>query len=202
MQILNILLSEWDLFDKVNDKFFIRLGIDLLCMTILVRFVYFPIYKKKDFFFTFFLFNIIIFIVTFFLTKSDMSTGAAFGLFAVFSILRYRTENISTKDMTYLFLCIAIGLIGSVSKMSYPEQFFINSVMILVAFVLDGNLFLKSEMVKMIDYENIELIRPENKALLLEDLKKRTGLNVHDTELLKIDFVRDMAIMKIYYYEK
>ena len=192
---------ELELFDKLNDKFFIRLLIDVVAMIVLIRFVYFPIYKKKDFFFTFFMFNIIIFILTYLLNKVDISMGAAFGLFAVFSLLRYRTENISTKAMTYLFITIALGLITSVSKGTYFEVILINVIVIAFIFALDGNLLLKNELVQFIQYENIENIRPENHALLLEDMKKRTGLNIHKITVSKVDFLRDTAVIKIYYYE-
>src|ERR1043165_2072258 len=113
---MNDLFSNIEFFDKLSDKFFWRLLIDLLSITVLVRFIYFRIYRKKDYLFTFYLFNIIIYIITYLLNKVDLSMGAAFGLFAVFSMLRYRTEGITIKDMTYLFLVIAIGLINAIIK--------------------------------------------------------------------------------------
>ena len=105
---MNETMNPIELFDKLSDKFFLRLLIDVISMFVLVRLIYFRIYKKKDYLFTFFLFNIIIFIITYLLNKVDMSMGAAFGLFAVFSMLRYRTEGLTTKDMTYLFIVIAL----------------------------------------------------------------------------------------------
>ena len=101
---------------KTLSKFGARILIDLASVFILIRFVYYPIYKHRELFFTFFIFNIIIFLICFLLNKVELSMGAAFGLFAVFSMLRYRTEDISIKDMTYLFLVIAIGLIAAVTK--------------------------------------------------------------------------------------
>ena len=127
--------------------------------------------------------------------------GAAFGLFAVFSLLRYRTENISAKDMTYLFITIALGLITSVSKGTYFEISLINIIVIACVFALDGNLLLKNELVQFVQYEHIENIKPENHAVLLDDLKKRTGLNIHKITVSKVDFLRDTAVIKIYYYE-
>ncbi len=165
---MNDAMNQFELFDKLSDKFFWRLLIDVLSMVVLVRFIYFRIYKKKDYLFTFFLFNIIIFIITYLMNKVDMSLGAAFGLFAVFSMLRYRTEGISTKDMTYLFIVIAIGLICAVSKGTYFE---------------------------------LSLIKPENYNALIDDLKKRTGLNIHRASVNRIDFLKDIAVVKIYYYE-
>ena len=194
-------VSTFELFDKLSDKFFWRLAIDVVTMVVLVRLIYFRIYKKKDYLFTFFLFNIIIFVITYLLNKVDMSMGAAFGLFAVFSMLRYRTEGITTKDMTYLFIVIAIGLICAVSKATYFELGLINIILIGFTYALDGNWLVKNELVKTVQYENIELIKPQNYAALMEDLRNRTGLQIHRISIYKIDFLKDVAIVKIYYYE-
>lgn len=128
--------------------------------------------------------------------------GAAFGLFAVFSLLRYRTEDISAKDMTYLFAVIAIGLICAVNKGTFIETAAINAIILIVAYTLDGNLFIKNEFSQKIQYENIEQIRPENRLVLIEELKKRTGLNIHKVSVGKIDFLRDTALVTVYYYGK
>lgn len=198
---MNDLANSIELFDKLSDKFFIRLLIDFAAMLVLVGFIYYRIHKKKDFIFTFYLFNIIIFVITYLLNKVDMSMGAAFGLFAVFSILRLRTEGLTTKDMTYLFVTIAIGLIAAVSKTTYFELSVINLIIIGFTYALDGNLFMRNELVRSIQYENIELIKPEHKEAFLEDLRKRTGLNIHRVSITKIDFLKDIAVVKAYYYE-
>ena len=125
--------------------------------------------------------------------------GAAFGLFAVFSMLRYRTEDISMKNMTYLFLCIALGLINAVSKGDW-EPILICLIILIITFLLDSGIIFKKEYVKIIQYENIELILPENNSLLIEDLKKRTGLNIHRVEIGDINFLRDLTIIRVYYY--
>jgi len=188
--------------DRFNMAFFMRLLIDIISMLILIRCIYYPVYRKREYFFTFFMFNITIFIISFLLNaKSGFSTGAAFGLFVVFSLLRYRTEDISARDMTYLFTVIALGLISSVNRGNVVEILIINGVILAVAFVLDGNVLMKTEFVKNIQYENIELIRPENHTALMEDLKRRTGLNIHKITIGRVDFTRDTAIIKIYYYE-
>lgn len=201
MQLLDVTIGGLELFDKIGAKFFIRLAIDFVTVLILIRFIYYPIYKKKDFFFTFFLFNIVIFIITYLLNKVDLSMGAAFGLFAVFSLLRYRTEDISAKDMTYLFIVIALGLVTSVSKGTYFETAVINLIILFGAYFLDGNFFMKNEHSQSVVYENIEMIKPENKELLIEELKKRTGLKIHKVSIGKLDFLRDTAMVKIYYYD-
>lgn len=189
-------------FDKFNTAFFMRLLIDILSMIILIRLIYYPVYRRSDHLFTFYMFNITIFIIATLLSgKSAFSTGAAFGLFAVFSLLRYRTEDISARDMTYLFTVIALGLMTSVNKGTIVELCIINSIILAAAFALDGNVLMKTEFVKTVQYENIELIKPERHAELMEDLQKRTGLKIHKISIGRVDFLRDTATVKIYYYE-
>jgi len=194
--------NTWTLFDHLSIKFFMRLGIDILSVFILIRFIYFPTYKTKEYFFTFFILNIIIFLVTYLMNKSDMSMGVAFGLFAVFGILRFRTEDISIKDMTYLFLVIAIGMINAISKGGWDELSLINIIILIFPYLLETNILMKKEEGKVIQYENIEMIKPENHEKLIEDLKNRTGLEVHRFSITKVDFLRDTATIRIYYYEK
>lgn len=193
---------------KMSSKLLFRLLIDIASVFILIRLVYYPIYKHRDLFFTFFIFNLIIFFVSFLLNKVDISMGAAFGLFAVFSMLRYRTEDISIKDMTYLFLVIAIGLIAAVTKLKntddYIEYIFIgiiNAIILLITYLLESNILMKKELVKVVLYENIELIKADKKDELLLDLKNRTGFNIHRYSIQKIDFLKDSAQIKIYYYQ-
>lgn len=134
--------------------------------------------------------------------------GAAFGLFAVFSMLRYRTEDVSIKDMTYLFIVIAMGLIASVVKIKGASEKFeliflaiVNLAVLLIAFLLEGKLLIKTESSGLLIYENIELIHKDKANEMLEDIKNRTGLKVHRFSIQKIDFLKDSATLKIYYYE-
>jgi hypothetical protein len=134
--------------------------------------------------------------------------GAAFGLFAVFSMLRYRTENISIKDMTYLFLTIAIGLVCAVTKIKgAPDSFeyvfllAINAVILMITYILESRIFSKKEMIKTIVYENIELIQSNRQDELLADIRSRTGINVHRVSIQKINFLKDSAEIRIYYYD-
>lgn len=193
--------------DRFDLSFFLRLAINILSMVVLIRLIYYPVYKRSDQLFTFYMFNIAIFIITFVLNtgakdkSGGFSMGAAFGLFAVFSLLRYRTEDISARDMTYLFTVIALGLISSVNKGTMLEILVINCIIVLAAWMLDGNILMKTEFVKTVQYENIELIRPENHGQLIEDLRKRTGLNIHKVSVGRVDFLKDTASVKIYYYE-
>jgi hypothetical protein len=203
-----IVATGMDAMQKISGKLFFRLAIDLVSVIILIRFVYFPVYKKREFYLTFFIFNIVIFLLSFLLNKVDLSLGAAFGLFAVFSMLRYRTENISIKDMTYLFLVIAVGLINAITKIKFADDQYeyaflgiINTVILILAFLLESKLFFKKEGIKLIVYEKIELVNATNHAQLIEDIKTRTGLNVYKVSIIKIDFLNDSAQIKIYYYE-
>ena len=184
---------------QIDINFFIDLLIDILSVVIIVVLVYYPNYHKRDMFFTYFLFNIAIFLLTFLLNEVKMSMGAAFGLFAVFSMLRYRTEGISMKDMTYLFIVIAIGLVGAI-RLEYYELAIINGILIIATFMLDGNLLIKREFSKRIQYEKIEMIKTENHEALINDLRERTGLNIHRISITKIDFRHDVAVIDIYFF--
>lgn len=193
--------STFELFDKLGNKFFLRLLVDLVTVIILIRFVYLPNNRRREKIFTFMLFNVIIFLITYLLNKVEMSMGAAFGLFAVFAMLRYRTEDISTKDMTYLFLSIAIGLLNAVSKGNLDELILINVILLMVTFLLESNWIFKKEVAKMIWYEKIELIGPEHRAEMKADLELRLGLKINRIEVNKVDLLRDAAQVFIFYYE-
>lgn len=193
--------ASFELFEKLSSKFFIRLFIDLASVFVLIRLIFYRNYKKADQYLTFFAFNLVIFLITYLLNKVEMSMGAAFGLFAVFSMLRYRTESISTKDMTYLFLVIAIGLLSAISKGGWDELALLNGIILLLTFLLESNWLIKKEFTKMIQYEKVELILPEKRKELIQDLKNRTGLNIHRVEIQEIDFLKDATRMIVYYYE-
>ncbi len=203
-----IVTSGLDAVLKMASKISWRLVIDISSVIILIRFIYYPIYKHRDLFFTFFIFNLIIFLISFLLNKVELSMGAAFGLFAVFSMLRYRTEDISIKDMTYLFLVIALGLVSAVIKVKNADDIFenmflifINGIVLLITYLLESSILMKKETMKQLTYENIELIKPERREDLIADLKTRTGINIHRLSIHKIDFLKDSAVIKIYYYE-
>lgn len=190
---------EW--FNKLPEKFFIRLLIDVLTTTILVRFIYFRNYRRTDLFLTFFGFNLVIFLITYLLNKVQMSMGAAFGLFAVFSMLRYRTEGLSAKDMTYLFIVISMGLISAIIKGSWDELGLVNGMVLLSVWLLEGNLLMKRELTKSVQYDRIELILPERREELLQDLQARTGLDIHRVDIQAVDFLKDSALIMIFYYQ-
>ena len=185
---------------QINWVFFANLAIDISAVLVLIFLVYFPTYKNQDYIFTFMVFNLVIFILTYVLNEVKISMGAAFGLFAVFSMLRYRTAGISIKDMTYLFIVIAMGLVGAI-RLEFYELMILDALIISFAWLLECKWILRRELSQNIEYENIELIVPEKRAQLIEDLKERTGLKIHRVVIRRINFLRDTAEIRAYFYE-
>jgi hypothetical protein len=184
----------------ISTDLLIRFGINIISVLILVRFVYYKYYKKSDLFLSFFGFNLVIFLISFLLNKVNMTMGAAFGLFAVFSILRIRTEGINTKDMTYLFMAISIGLISAVSVGSWVELMFINIIIVVAVILIDGGLLMKKEVSQIVEYDNLDLLSPERRPELYADVQRRTGLKIHRIETVSIDFLKDSATFYVFYY--
>ena len=184
----------------IDDKFFISLGINLATMILIITLIYYPNDKKMDYIFTFVIFNLIIFLLTFVLKYVKLSMGSVFGMFAVFSMLRYRTAGLSVRDMTYLFIFIAIGLMSAI-QLDYYKLIIIHAIILSAAFLLDGKFFFKKERCKRIQYEKIDLIKPEKKEELMTDLSNRTGLKIHRIILGRINFLKDTASIKVYYYD-
>ena len=186
----------------LNSQLLLRFSINLVFAIILIRGIYYTYYKRSDLFLTYFSFNSIIFFVAYMLNKVELSTGSAFGLFAVFSILRYRTEGISAKDLTYLFLNIAIGLLTAISTGNYLEISIICMLILMITFFLESNMLIKKENSKIIYYDDINLIHENLKIALLEDLKIRTGLSIKRFTINEIDFLKDCCTITIYYTEQ
>jgi hypothetical protein len=186
---------------KIDSTFFVNLGINLLGVILIILLVYYPNYKKMDTIFTFLMFNIVIFLLTFVLNEVKMSMGAAFGLFAIFSMLRYRTASINTKEMTYLFIFIAMGLISAI-RLQPGELGVIIGIVFLSTLILDTGLILRKESSNEMRYEKVDMIRPEKREALLAELSERTGVNVHRISIQKIDYLRDTVMLIYYYYEK
>jgi hypothetical protein len=191
-----------ELFNKLTEKFFLRLAFDFLTVFVLIRFIYYPTHRKREYFYTFFMFNLIIFLITFLLNKVEFSLGAAFGLFAVFTMLRYRTEGISMNDMTYLFTVIALGLINAVSKGSWDELLLLNCLILAFTLFLDSSLFFKPEESKTIIYDNLDIIKPERRPELIRQLEEKTGLTIKRITVDKLNLLSESAIITIYYLEK
>ena len=184
----------------INDQFAVNLLINFLTILAIIVFIYNRNYHKSELLFTFFAFNLVIFLLTFVMNHVKLSMGAAFGLFAVFSMLRYRTEGISPKDMTYLFIVIAVGLICAI-KLDTISLAIVCSLLVLTTWLLDGNVIFKRQFSKSIRYDNITLITPAKNAELIADLKVRTGLNIYKVTVDKIDFLKDVAMLEVFYHD-
>ena len=192
-----------DLYDSKDlVKLLFKFSIDLLFLFIIVRVIYYRIKDEKDYVFTFFMFNILTFFICYLLRKVPMEMGFALGLFAVFGILRYRTEAIPIRQMTYLFIVIGLSMINSLANksISWLEILLANAIITIITYLIDRVWFSTIELTKTILYEKIELIKPENEQELIEDLKQRTGLQIVAVKIDKVDFLRDTAQIKIYYH--
>ena len=181
----------------------IRFGFNLSIAFIIIKLIYYRNHTNNDFVFTYFMFNSLIFFFAFLLGNITINIGFAFGLFAVFAILRYRTDPIPIKEMTYLFIVITIGVINALSgaEVSYGELLFTNMALVGLTYFLE-TYWRKNLLVRItIEYEKIENIKPEKRDTLLADLKERTGLNIQSLEFRRINFLRDTARIRIYYKE-
>lgn len=197
MELYGIAFFDLEDFSKLLFKF----GINFIFLIIIVRLIYYKMKDDKDYVFTFIMFNILTFFICFLLRKVPMQMGFALGLFAVFGILRYRTEAIPIRQMTYLFIVIGISMINALSNKSISifELIFTNSFITLITYLIDRVWFQSIEESKNILYEKIDLIKPENQEDLIQDLKERTGLPIHAVKIVKIDFLRDTASITIFY---
>ncbi len=192
-----------DIYDSKDlIKLLFKFSIDLFFLFLIVRVIYYRTKDEKDYVFTFFMFNILTFFICFLLRKVPMEMGFALGLFAVFGILRYRTEAIPIRQMTYLFIVIGLSMINSLANksISWMEILLANSIITIITYLIDRVWFSTIEQTKSILYEKIDLIKPENEQNLIEDLKLRTGLNITSVKIEKVDFLRDTAQITIYYH--
>jgi len=192
------------IFDKEDFwKLIIKGFFNLLIVLVIVRYIYYPVTRNKDYLFTYLLISLTVFLLCVLLDNVKLELGFALGLFAIFGIIRYRTDPIPIKEMTYLFLVIGISVVNALAnkKISYAELVFANLLLVFVTFGMERLWLLKPELRKNIIYEKIELIVPEKKAELIADLKERTGINVIRVEVRRIDFLKDTANLRIFYYE-
>jgi hypothetical protein len=176
-------------------------GLNLAIVIIIVRFIYYPQQRDKNYVFTLITFNTIVFFVMGLLNNANIGVGVGFGLFAIFSILRYRTDTIPIREMTYLFVLIALPVLNSVLLTSavYAEFAVVNLATIAILFVLEKGWGFQYEARKTIVYERIEMVRPENWSLMLDDLRARTGLPIKRVEIGRLNFLRDSAEITIFY---
>ncbi len=182
-------------------ELFIRLAFNLLVSFIVVQYMYARNSRRKDFYFSFLAVGTIVFLLSFLLNSVKLELGFALGLFAIFGIIRYRTDAIPIKEMTYLFVVIGISVINALAnkKVSYTELIFTNAVIVVGLYILEKRLMLKQEgSIRMI-YEKIENIHADKKDILLDDLRARTGINIKRYEITKIDFLKDIADITLYF---
>ena len=196
MEFLDIPLFDDDFF-----KMMFRFCINLTTTTIIIKYLYYNKTKKKDYLFTFYMISIIVFFLCFTLKKYELDIGMALGLFAIFGIIRYRTDAIEIKDMTFLFVVIGMSVINSLAnkKMSYSEIIAANAVIIIAIALMESFRFFGNELSKKVIYEKIENIKPENYDLLKRDLEERMGLNISRININDVNFLKDTALITIYY---
>jgi hypothetical protein len=192
----------FQLFSNDAIVLLVRLAVNMTFLTILIRYLYYPKTKRKDYLFTYYLIGTITFFLCFGLKKLDIDTGMGLGLFAIFGIIRYRTDAIEIKEMTYLFLIIGISVVNSLAsnQISLAEMAIINLTVIFLTYGLENLWLVKHETRKTINYERIDLIVPEKYEEMKADLEKRTGLALNRFEVGKIDFLSDTAQVRIFYY--
>ena len=178
-------------------------AVNLLVALIIVRFIYYPANQSKNYVFTYLAFNTVIYFVMSFLASAELSVGVGFGLFAIFSVLRYRTKTMSTREMTYLFIIIALPVMNSMLMRGdeWITLLSVNAIVAVVLFVLEHEWGFHYESSQSIKYERIDLIRPDQRALLLEDLRQRTGLPIKRVEISRINFLNETAEMQVFYDE-
>ena len=196
----NMIGLQW--FDEDFYLLLIRLCVNVVFITILIRFLYYAKTKRKDYLFTYYLIGTITFFLCFGLKKLDIDTGMGLGLFAIFGIIRYRTDAIEIKEMTYLFLIIGLSVVNALAsnQLSIAEMALINVFMVVLTYILEFLWLMKHETRKTINYERIDLITPDKAPIMKKDIEERTGLAINRFEIGKIDFLNDTAQVRIFYY--
>jgi hypothetical protein len=196
----NVIGLQW--FDEDFYLLLIRLCVNVVFITILIRFLYYAKTKRKDYLFTYYLIGTITFFLCFGLKKLDIDTGMGLGLFAIFGIIRYRTDAIEIKEMTYLFLIIGLSVVNALAsnQLSIAEMALINVFMVVLTYILEFLWLMKHETRKTINYERIDLITPDKASEMKRDIETRTGLSINRFEIGKIDFLNDTAQVRIFYY--
>ena len=182
-------------------SFLLSFAFNFLVAFLVVRFIYYPSTHNKRYIFTFLAFNTLIYFVLSFMNSIEIGIGVGFGLFAIFSILRYRTDPIPIREMTYLFIIAALPVMNSAGSNSevWWQLVAANGIILVILWVLEKEWGFHYEATKRITYERIELLHPDRRAELLEDLETRTGLQIKRISIGKVDFLRDTASIVIYY---
>ena len=182
-------------------SFLISFLFNFVVAVVIVRFIYYPSTHNKRYIFSFLAFNTIIFFVLSFMANIEIGIGAGFGLFAIFSILRYRTDPMPVREMTYLFIITALPVMNStgLDGTLWPQLLLANGTVMIILLILEKGWGFHYESSKRIVYEKVELIRPDRRAELVADLEARTGLKIKKVEIGKVDFLRDIADITVHY---
>ncbi len=177
-----------------------RFGFSTIVMWFIIHFLYFRKSRRRDYYFTFSIVSISIFFLIFLLSSVKLKIGFALGLFAIFGIIRYRTESMPVREMTYLFAIIALSVINALAvTLSYWQLLIVNILFIVCIWVCESNRWLEHVSSRLVLYDRLELIRPDKRAELKADLEARTGLEILRVEVGHIDFLRDTAMIKVFF---
>ncbi len=180
----------------------IRFGFNMIATFVIVVMLYARNSKRKEFYFSYFAISLSVFMLVFLLQGVKLELGFALGLFAIFGIIRYRTDAIPIKEMTYLFVIITVSVINALSRdfLEYLELTLVNLLLVCALWILEHILMLRQEDSLQIIYENIENIHEEREAELIADLEKRTGIKIRRYRIDKVDFLRDVARITIWFF--
>ena len=177
-----------------------RFAFNLLVAWLIVRYCYYRKSQRKDYALTVMLFSSAMYLLIFLMENVNIQIGMTLGLFAIFGVIRYRTETVPVREMTYLFVIIASAVINGLAlNISYVELIVANALIIAIIMFLEGRMLLKHTSTKLVLYEKIALIVPERRAELIADLEQRLGLKIEKVEVDHVDFLRDVAFVKVFY---
>ncbi len=188
-----------DLFTGDFGYAMIKFVICLVVNWFIIDVLYFRKSKRRDFYFTFLLMTVAIFFLVYFMMgmeRGKATMGVGLGLFGIFSIMRYRTDAMPVREMTYLFVIICLSVVHAMAE-TYVELIFVDVVCVLTIFLCE--LKLKVHHTKLIQYDRVELIKPERREELLADLEERTGLKIQHIDIGGIDFLRDTVVLRVTY---
>lgn len=178
----------------------LRFAFNLLVGWIIIRCFYYRKSRRRDYFVTFMLFSSAMFLLIFLMENIKLQIGFTLGLFAIFGMIRYRTETVPIREMTYLFVIIAMSVINGLAlNISYGELLLANLLIIGLIWVIENGRILSHASTKLVVYDRIELIVPERREEMIEDLRRRTGVPIEKVEVGHIDFLKDIAFVKLYY---